>query len=1277
MGATAVTYKLTLLPTDFTTSSYADNNGDHSKNAVCTTDNTKTMSVTYYTNSVYQNSSSMQFKSDTGILYNKTDLGTIVSVNITSSSSFTTYYGTTMNPSSGTDVTGGFFKIKAGSSTPKATKIEITFTVNEASSYPLASISLSGTYPTTFTEKEAFSHEGMTVTAHYTGTDETQDVTSTASFSGYNMDNIGNQTVTVSYTEGEVTKTVTYVISVNAGPKYKVTYNAGSGSCAKGSDTELEYQGGVTLPSATINMAGWVFAGWATEAVSNTSNRPTLYPANSKYYPTANVELHAVYTLEDALNKYKEASSNDDIVNGKNVVITSLGNYKYTLANNNGTLTGITNFTPTDGVITCTNANAVWTLSINSGKVTLSNNGKFLKRQTESVSAANDATKWTINKSTYGTNRFLIKDASYNYYLEYGSSGWKAYNTSSVNSNNVTNYIGLTIYVEVDNVYNSNPSAAVAEPTVTFTSKDTRTIYLDGTTTYQNLATVTGINKTVTYESSDEDVAEVAADGTVTAKAIGTTTITAKVAAELGVNKYAADTYDVVVKNTTNIAGIKNLVSTLTVVDFSADLTDAVVTYVNGNYAYIQDATAAIMVNASNHGLTAGKKINGAVSGKVKAPYQMDQITMITVSEELTDADVPAAEVKTLAQIAANATYYDGKKVTVNAATATDNGLKITDDNGTTKFSLETPKNNITINETEIGNYTGFVSIYVNGDNTTYRLNLYEEGQYVKTQNQATDQILSFDEEDVQLDEETSTLTAYRGETVKGAFTTVTYSVDDSSDDIIDEFNAETGVLKLNGSCGMAIINVSAAAENIVSEGVTTPYNEANASYTITVNPRYSVVFSINGVETTMRQDTHGAAINVPTLTTIGTYNCVGWSINEVAATNDEPSFAEIGSTVVPSDNNGKYYAVFAIENKTTGNVRMTITPDTEGVPSSYGTANTFREVTLNGKKFMVQQMFKGKDTSNNPILQWRAGGNSEGTGTMYNKDALTKIQSIVLTYHSNDNYKNFTLKVGDSANPTSGTEISPSISSNVYTFDCSSYNKDYFVLTNGSYAGYLDEIEINYKDEVITYSDYRTSIPPVSVTVTSAKYATFSNAGATDFSQTGIKVYKAKVENEVVRLTEIVDGIVPAKTGVILYSETAVTTDVPFISNNTTVSENELVATYERTLVKTNPEGDNTKFNYIMQLSEDGKSIVFNKALADGAYMPAGRAYLSTTVDASATDNSRLMVVFGDDASGIEGTLTSNENVNGVVYNLKGQRVMNPAKGNLYIVNGKKVFIK
>ena len=129
----AETYKLTITTSDFNSTSYAANNNEKTSQAVCTTDASKTYEVKWTSNQVMLQSSAMQWQKNTGYIYNGTDLGTISSVVITSSEgTFTTYYGTTSQPSSSTTVGNGFFKICVGNALGKSTQIEITFTIAEA-----------------------------------------------------------------------------------------------------------------------------------------------------------------------------------------------------------------------------------------------------------------------------------------------------------------------------------------------------------------------------------------------------------------------------------------------------------------------------------------------------------------------------------------------------------------------------------------------------------------------------------------------------------------------------------------------------------------------------------------------------------------------------------------------------------------------------------------------------------------------------------------------------------------------------------------------------------------------------------------------------------------------------------------------------------------------------------------------------------------------------------------------------------------------------------------
>ena len=100
----------------------------------------------------------------------------------------------------------------------------------------LDNISLSGTYPTAFTVGDSFSHEGMTVTANYVDPTGSSDVTDSATFTGYNMSEAGNQTVTVGYGG----KSTTYDITVSAPVAVtSVSLNKSSATIAKGSTETL------------------------------------------------------------------------------------------------------------------------------------------------------------------------------------------------------------------------------------------------------------------------------------------------------------------------------------------------------------------------------------------------------------------------------------------------------------------------------------------------------------------------------------------------------------------------------------------------------------------------------------------------------------------------------------------------------------------------------------------------------------------------------------------------------------------------------------------------------------------------------------------------------------------------------------------------------------------------------------------------------------------------------------------------------------------------------
>ena len=102
----------------------------------------------------------------------------------------------------------------------------------------LSSISLDTTnVQTTFSVGDTFNYAGLTVTAHYS--DSTSAVVTPTNVSAPDMSSTGNKTVTVTYTEGGVSKDNSYTITVNANPSISwtaPTINVYTGSVLSGTD---------------------------------------------------------------------------------------------------------------------------------------------------------------------------------------------------------------------------------------------------------------------------------------------------------------------------------------------------------------------------------------------------------------------------------------------------------------------------------------------------------------------------------------------------------------------------------------------------------------------------------------------------------------------------------------------------------------------------------------------------------------------------------------------------------------------------------------------------------------------------------------------------------------------------------------------------------------------------------------------------------------------------------------------------------------------------------
>ena len=116
-------------------------------------------------------------------------------------------------------------------------------------------------------------------------------------------------------------------------------------------------------------------------------------------------------------------------------------------------------------------------------------------------------------------------------------------------------------------------------------------------------------------------------------------------------------------------------------------------------------------------------------------------------------------------------------------------------------------------------------------------------------------------------------------------------------------------------------------------------------------------------------------------------------------------------------------------------------------------------------------------------------------------------------------------------------------------------------------------------------------------------------------------------------------------------------------------MTDNDLVAGTGATVETIDGEYTN------MILNNVGGNIGFY--FAAGQTVATNRAYLHFATSLAPEASSRMVMMFGDETTGISDTtrLNNKEEITNI-YNLSGQRVAQPTKG-LYIVNGKKVIIK
>ena len=182
--------------------------------------------------------------------------------------------------------TAGMTKVVVTTGGGTTTISDYTTSCSNAPVATLVSIAHTGD-KTTFTEGDAF--EKSEITATYDDA-TTKVVTSLATFTGYDMNTTGTQTVTVTYED----QTITYNITVNPKPTYTITWNNA------GTTNETKVVQGAALgelPTVADCLSGKKFMGWTAATEVNNDGSGIVYVKETDI-PTGDKTYYAVFAVE-------------------------------------------------------------------------------------------------------------------------------------------------------------------------------------------------------------------------------------------------------------------------------------------------------------------------------------------------------------------------------------------------------------------------------------------------------------------------------------------------------------------------------------------------------------------------------------------------------------------------------------------------------------------------------------------------------------------------------------------------------------------------------------------------------------------------------------------------------------------------------------------------------------------------------------------------------------------------------------------------------------------
>ena len=314
-------------------------------------------------------------------------------------------------------------------------------------------IAISGSYPTTFVQYDSFSFAGGIVTATFEN-GATQDVTSLATFSGYNMDEVGVQTVTVTY----MGQTAKYEITINQSDRWRLTWNV-SGKTNTGARPIYVQKGSaigtLPVPEVPAACAGKTFMGWTESNIVPSDGKGIVY-ITEETVPTKNTTYYAVFAT---INNFSTQAAIEDIKTGSKVVIVAVASMdasggagqaisSRTISITSQGVIGLSGDEVSifDETINTPHSTCIWTLTKEGGGIVFEQGGKYIRAVDGGYrKLLLETTKdyWTLSPVTGKDKTYHMQSGNTSHYVE-----WFDHTDSKYDEGE--RYIGFVPYTEAN-----------------------------------------------------------------------------------------------------------------------------------------------------------------------------------------------------------------------------------------------------------------------------------------------------------------------------------------------------------------------------------------------------------------------------------------------------------------------------------------------------------------------------------------------------------------------------------------------------------------------------------------------------------------------------------------------------------------------------------------------------------------------------------------------------------------------------------------------------------